>query len=67
MVMEQITTAFLEDQAVFEAQQANMLQVPNAPQIDINADTGVLQARRILDRLHAEEQAALSAQQTAAE
>ena len=64
MVMEQITTAFLEDQAVFEAQQANMLQVPNAPQIDINADTGVLQARRILDRLHTEEQAAL---RTAAE
>jgi len=67
MVMDQITTAFLEDQAVFEAQQANMLQVPNAPQIDISADTGVLQARRILDRLHAEEQAALSAQRTAAE
>jgi len=67
MIMDQITTAFLEDQAVFEAQQQNMLQVPNAPQVDINADTGVLQARRILDRLHAEEQAVLSAQRTAAE
>jgi len=67
MIMDQITTAFLEDQAVFEAQQNNMLQMPNAPQIDINADTGVLQARRILERLHAEEQATLSAQRTAAE
>ena len=67
MIMNQITTAFLEDQAVFEAQQANMLQVPDAPQVDINADTGVLQARRILDRLHAEEQAALGSRRTAAE
>jgi vanillate O-demethylase monooxygenase subunit len=67
MIMDQITTAFLEDQAVFEAQQANMLQVPDAPQIDINADTGVIQARRILDRLHAEEQTSLSAQRTAVE
>ena len=66
MIIEQITTAFLEDQAVFEAQQRNMLQMPDAPQVDINADTGVLQARRILDRLHAEEQAG-PAQRTAAE
>ena len=67
MIMDQITTAFLEDQAVFEAQQANMLQMPDAPQVDINADTGVLQARRILDRLYAEEQAALGSRRTAAE
>jgi vanillate O-demethylase monooxygenase subunit len=56
MIMNQITTAFLEDQAIFEAQQANMLQMPNAPQIDINADNGVIQARRILDRLFQDEQ-----------
>jgi hypothetical protein len=30
---------------------------PNAPQIDINADSGGIQARRIVDRLYAEEQA----------
>jgi vanillate O-demethylase monooxygenase subunit len=59
MVMNQITKAFLEDQNIFEAQQKNMLQVPNAPQVDINADNGVLQARRILDRLFQEEPAAM--------
>jgi hypothetical protein len=31
---------------------------PNAPQVDINADSGVIQARRIIDRLYAEEQRA---------
>ena len=47
------------------AQQRNLNLIPDPPQIDINADTGVIQARRILDRLHGEEQAALHA--TAAE
>jgi vanillate O-demethylase monooxygenase subunit len=56
-IVEQIRTAFLEDVAVFEAQQANLELVPNRPQTDINADTGVIQARRILDRLCGEEQA----------
>src|SRR5215208_305256 len=60
-VTEQIRTAFLEDVAVFEAQQVNLDLIPNPPQTDINADTGVIQARRILDRLHAEEQAAAAA------
>jgi hypothetical protein len=57
MLVDQITTAFLEDVAVFEAQQRNMTMMPNAPQIDINADAGVIQARRILDRLYCEQQA----------
>ena len=57
-VTEQIRTAFLEDVAVFEAQQTNLDLVPDPPQTDINADTGVIQARRILDRLYQEEQAA---------
>jgi len=56
MLLGQITTAFLEDVAVFEAQQRNMTVMPNAPQIDINADSGVIQARRILERIHLEEQ-----------
>jgi phenylpropionate dioxygenase-like ring-hydroxylating dioxygenase large terminal subunit len=55
MLVDQITTAFLEDVAVFEAQQRSMTIMPDAPQIDINADNGVIQARRILDRIHAEE------------
>lgn len=58
MLLEQIRTAFHEDVAVFEAQQRNLDLIRNPPQLDINADTGVIQARRILDRLHAEERAA---------
>jgi vanillate O-demethylase monooxygenase subunit len=61
MLVDQITTAFLEDVAVFEAQQRNMTLMPNAPQIEINADSGVVQARRILERIHREEQAAAMA------
>jgi hypothetical protein len=34
--------------------------IPNPPQTDINTDAGVIQARRILDRLYQEEQAAIS-------
>ena len=64
-IFEQIETAFLEDVGVFSAQQHNLNIYSNPPQIDINADIGVLQARRIIDRLRSEEQAAL--QMTAAE
>jgi hypothetical protein len=35
--------------------------IPNPPQTDINADSGVIQARRILARLHQEEEAAAAA------
>ena len=63
----QIRTAFLEDVAVFEAQQRNMTMIPSAPQVDINADNGLIQARRILDRLHQEEAAATAAKMVAAE
>jgi phenylpropionate dioxygenase-like ring-hydroxylating dioxygenase large terminal subunit len=58
MLVEQIATAFLEDVAVLEAQQRNMTILPGAPQVDINADNGLVQARRILDRICAEERAA---------
>jgi len=63
MLVDQITTAFQEDVAVFEAQQRNMTLLPNAPQIDINADSGVLAARRILERIYREEQAMMAAAQ----
>src|SRR5262249_36333400 len=66
-ITDQIRTAFLEDVAVFEAQQVNLDLIPNPPQTDINADTGVIQARRIIDRLRQEEQAAAAAQRVAAE
>ena len=57
MLLAQINLAFHEDVAVFEGQQRVLSRMPNPPQIDINADTGVIQARRILDRLSQEEQA----------
>jgi hypothetical protein len=40
---------------------------PDTPQVDINADAGGIQARRIVDRLYREEQAAAVARATAAE
>jgi vanillate O-demethylase monooxygenase subunit len=57
-IFEQIQTAFLEDVAVFTAQQRSIAQRPDAPQVDINADSGGIQARRIVERLAREEQAA---------
>ena len=57
-VFQQIQTAFLEDVAVFTAQQRSITQRPDAPQTDINADAGGIQARRIVDRLYREEQIA---------
>jgi vanillate O-demethylase monooxygenase subunit len=57
-VFQQIQTAFLEDVAVFTAQQRSITQRPDAPQTDINADAGGIQARRIVDRLYQDEQAA---------
>jgi vanillate O-demethylase monooxygenase subunit len=66
-VFQQIKTAFMEDVAVFTNQQLNVDLDPNAPTVDINADSGGIQARRIVDRLYAEEQAAANAAKTAAE
>jgi phenylpropionate dioxygenase-like ring-hydroxylating dioxygenase large terminal subunit len=62
-IFEQIQTAFLEDVEVFSAQQQNLNIYSDPPQVDINADAGVLQARRIIDRIRAEEQAAAAAAQ----
>jgi vanillate O-demethylase monooxygenase subunit len=66
-VFQQIKLAFLQDVEVFTAQQQNIELDPGAPQIDINADSGGIQARRIVDRLWQEEQAARVAAATAAE
>jgi hypothetical protein len=64
-IFEQIQTAFLEDVAVFSAQQRNLNLVDKPSQVDIAADVGAIQARRILARLYEEEQT--SARVTAAE
>jgi vanillate monooxygenase len=57
-IFQQIRTAFLEDVAVFSAQQRNLNTFANPPQVDINADAGTLAARRILARLYDDEEAA---------
>jgi vanillate O-demethylase monooxygenase subunit len=64
-IFEQIQMALLQDVAVFSAQQRNLNLIRNPPQIDIAADAGAIQARRILARLYGEEQA--SARGAAAE
>jgi vanillate O-demethylase monooxygenase subunit len=50
-----VVTAFLEDKDMLEAEQKIIDLSPSAPQIDVMGDTGGLQARRIVERLIAEE------------
>jgi vanillate O-demethylase monooxygenase subunit len=47
----EVYDTFLEDIEVLEAQQRTLLRRPDAPMIDINADAGGLEARRIMARL----------------
>jgi vanillate monooxygenase len=48
---------FAEDQAVLEAQQANLLHHPDRRLLMLNIDTGGVQSRRVLTRLINQEQA----------
>lgn len=57
----QFTTVFEEDQHILNAQQARISSMPDAPGIDINNDAPNILARRMLDELIAEEQAARAA------
>ena len=59
-VFQQIKTAFLEDVSVFTVQQRTSSSIRTRRTIDINADSGGIQARRIVDRLYQEEQAAMA-------
>lgn len=56
IIYEQSLRAFNEDLVIIEAQQQRMDSA--IPTVDVNADSGVLQARRLLDRLLAAEAAA---------
>ena len=61
------TTAFGEDVIIIESQQDRMNRAPaDKPIVDINADAGVLQARRMLDDLIEAEQAGTPTRGTAA-
>jgi phenylpropionate dioxygenase-like ring-hydroxylating dioxygenase large terminal subunit len=57
------SAAFLEDKLMLEAEQAVIGADPSAPQIDLVGDTGGLQARRIVERMLAEEQVTTQAAQ----
>ena len=54
--------AFGEDKLILEQQQGIIDLDPGAPQIDIDADAGGLQARRIVDRLLAEAESVQAAE-----
>ena len=54
-MLKGVHTTFLEDQAMLEGQQRIIDSAPDAPEIDINADTGQMQFRRMTARLLAEE------------
>jgi vanillate O-demethylase monooxygenase subunit len=56
-IFAEIERAFFEDVDVLAAQQRNIDLASNRPQVDISADAGLIQARRILARMHDEEQA----------
>jgi phenylpropionate dioxygenase-like ring-hydroxylating dioxygenase large terminal subunit len=51
----EIEATFSEDWAILEAQQRAIDREPAAPVIDIRADAGPLQARRIIERMYASE------------
>ena len=50
-LFDQVHEAFMEDRAFLEAQQRANDRDRGRPAVDINADAGGLEARRILDRL----------------
>ena len=58
LLFDNVHAAFREDLDIIKAQHDNIRTKPDAPRIDINRDGGGLQARRIIERLITEEQAA---------
>ena len=55
------STAFREDKTMIERQQTIIDREPDSTMIDLIGDSGGLQARRIIERLLAEEQSAAKA------
>ncbi len=51
LLLDGTVTAFGEDKAILEAQQAMIDLDPAAPEIDVDGDAGGLQARRIVQRM----------------
>jgi vanillate monooxygenase len=59
--LKNVTFAFNEDKEILEAQQKNIALDDDAPQVNVNADWGGVQARRLMDRLIGEEAGAPTA------
>jgi phenylpropionate dioxygenase-like ring-hydroxylating dioxygenase large terminal subunit len=57
LAFQNVHTAFLEDLAVIQDQQANVDLDPTVPRIDMNHDAGGIQARRMLETMIAAERA----------
>ena len=60
-LMKVTTDAFNEDKEILEAQEKSIALDPAAPTVNVQADWGGVQARRLTDRLIAEEAARLPA------
>jgi len=56
-----VIRAFNEDKDMLEAQQRNLGRGKGPEMVDVNGDNGALQARRLVDRLLAEETATRAA------
>jgi phenylpropionate dioxygenase-like ring-hydroxylating dioxygenase large terminal subunit len=65
LLYRQVHTAFLEDLAVLKSQQKNIESFVEPPQVDFNQDAGGLQARRVVDRILAQEAGSNSARASA--
>jgi len=66
LLFQQVRTAFFEDLAVIKGQQANLTRFGETlpRQVDFNQDAGGIQARRIVERIVASEQAAHAVRST---
>jgi phenylpropionate dioxygenase-like ring-hydroxylating dioxygenase large terminal subunit len=56
-LFDEIASTFDQDKAILEAQQERLLEIPDAPLVDIHGDAARVHARRSIDRLIADEQA----------
>ncbi|HLH78442.1 MAG TPA: aromatic ring-hydroxylating dioxygenase subunit alpha [Candidatus Binataceae bacterium] len=52
-----VAATFKEDQAIVEAQQARLSELPDPPLVEIHGDGATLQARALIERLIAQERA----------
>jgi vanillate O-demethylase monooxygenase subunit len=65
MGFKSTSAAFDEDKVMLEAEQAIIDMDPHAPEVDVIGDQGSLGARRIVDRLLAEEKTSSAARAAA--